>query len=566
MVAEIVRRTAITSDLFEGLPSSLSRVMRNRGLTQQDLDMQLKHLLPPNLKGLDDAVNRLIQARLQQHRITVVGDFDCDGATSVSVAVLALREAGFEHVSFIVPNRFEYGYGLTPEIVQLVQQQNADLIITVDNGISSVEGVECANDLGIDVIVTDHHLPGRQLPNAVAIVNPNQPGCPFESKALAGVGVMFYLLIALRQQLRQRQLGDIALANYLDLVAVGTVADVVPLDRNNRILVDQGIRRIRSGALRPGLEALLRVSGKQLSKVTSRDLGFSVGPKINAAGRLDDISMGIRCLMSATLEAGLPIAEQLVSLNDQRKAVEKQMREQAEALLANVNLDQIPNVITVFDPSFHEGVIGIVASRIKEKYHRPTIVFARTASGELKGSARSVEGVHIRDLLDTAASANEQLISKFGGHAMAAGLSLDYDKFDQLKGSLEEAFDSLYGNFSWQQTLMSDGELSRSELIDVEQIAQLNALIPWGQNCLPPSFDGRFELLDQRIVGEHHLKLKLRDERAEVVIDAICFNVDLNEWPNADANWVQVHYSPDINEWRGNRSVQLLVNQIVPIS
>jgi len=565
MAAEVVRRTPLNEVDFSGLPNCLSRVMRNRGLTEQDLDMQLKHLLPPNLKGLDDAVHRLMDARRQQQRVTIVGDFDCDGATSVSVAVLALTEAGFDNVDFIVPNRFEYGYGLTPEIVSLVNQRGADLIITVDNGISSVEGVAAANAFGIDVVVTDHHLPGQVLPEATAIVNPNQPDCSFESKALAGVGVMFYLLIALRQQLRKQGIGDIALANYLDLVAVGTVADVVPLDRNNRILVDQGIRRIRSGALRPGLDALLRVSGKTISRVTSRDLGFSVGPKINAAGRLDDISMGIRCLMSSSIAEALPIAEQLVSLNDERKAVEKQMRAQAEVLLSNIHLERIPNVITVFDPSFHEGVVGIVASRIKEKYHRPTIVFARTASGELKGSGRSIEGVHIRDLLDTAASMHSGLISKFGGHAMAAGLSLGFDDLAQLQSALDEAFEALYGDFSWQQTLLSDGELSRTELTDVEQITQLNALIPWGQNCHPPSFDGRFELLDQRIVGDNHLKLKVRDEHTEVVVDAICFNVDLNEWPNTEAQWVHLHYTPDVNEWRGNRSVQLLINQIIAI-
>ncbi len=560
----ISRRSALSKESFDDLNASLAGVLRNRGFTQVDLETSLAHLLPPNLKGLDQAVDRLMQARASQQRVVVVGDFDCDGATSVSLAILALNEAGFTNVDYLVPNRFEYGYGLTEPIVDLCAQQHADLIVTVDNGISSIEGVAAANSLGIDVIVTDHHLAGQHLPEACAIVNPNQPGCPFESKALAGVGVMFYLLIALRKALREQQLGDIALASYLDLVAVGTVADVVPLDRNNRILVDQGIRRIRSGHVRPGIEALIQVSGKVLADLTSRDIGFSVGPKINAAGRLDDISTGIRCLTSPSKVQALSIAEQLVSLNEARKSVERDMKAQADTLLKDLHLTNLPSVITLYDESFHEGVIGILASRIKERYHRPTIVFAPTGDGgELKGSARSIEGVHIRDLLDVTATTHEGLITKFGGHAMAAGLSLNGDQLDALDRALQEGFAMQCPNFDWRQTLETDGELAEQAMQSIADVQQLNALVPWGQGCPAPTFDGQFELVDQRIVGTNHLKLRVRPLNSQMIVDAICFNVDLNVWPSAQTMATLV-YSPDINEWRGNKSVQLLVSYIEP--
>lgn len=562
MTVVIQRRSPLSATAFTELPKTLERVLHNRGLEPADLDTSLAHLLPPNLLGLDKAVERLIEARSSQQHVVIVGDFDCDGATSVALAITALREAGFVNVDYLVPNRFDYGYGLTPPIVELCQQQGAALIVTVDNGISSIEGVEAANAMGIDVIVTDHHLAGSQLPAAKAIVNPNQPGCPFKSKALAGVGVMFYVLIALRAKLREQGAGDIALASYLDLVALGTVADVVPLDRNNRILVDQGIRRMRAGALRPGIDAILKASGKSLSSLTSRDLGFSVGPKINAAGRLDDISMGIRCLTASSFSEAMQIAEQLVSLNDQRRQVEQAMRDQAEQLLADLDLTTLPSVITLFDERFHEGVIGILASRIKERYHRPTIVFAPTGDGlQVKGSARSIEGIHIRDLLDATATANPSVLNKFGGHAMAAGMSLDKAQLASLATALNNTFDSLFSEHQWQQRLQSDGELDEHSMMSVAVVKQMNQLVPWGQGCPAPTFDGRFELIDQRIVGSKHLKMRVRPEASTITFDAICFNVDLAEWP-AQSRWVELFYSPDINEWRGQQSVQLLVSHL----
>ena len=428
------------------LPPLLTRLYAARGVQSvEELDKGLARLIPyRQLKGIESAVALLVEALEQRQRILFVGDFDADGATASSVGVLGLRMLGAAHVDYLVPNRFEYGYGLTPEIVAVALQRQPDLLVTVDNGISSVEGVAAAKAAGLKVLVTDHHLPGPELPAADAIVNPNQPGCEFPSKSLAGVGVIFYVLLALRARLRELDwfartgLAEPNLAELLDLVALGSVADVVPLDANNRILVHQGLARIRKGFARPGLKAILEVAGKQAARISSTDLGFILGPRLNAAGRLDDMSLGIECLLTDDAALAADMAQQLDALNQDRKAIEQGMQREALAQLKDLPLDSLPFGLCLFEPDWHQGVIGILASRLKERYHRPTIAFADAGDGLLKGSARSIAGFHIRDALDAVAARHPGLISKFGGHAMAAGLSLPQEHF----GAFAAAFDA----------------------------------------------------------------------------------------------------------------------------
>src|SRR5690606_9856774 len=431
-----IRRREITehtqANLGNQLPELLQRVYRARGVTQeQELQHQLTLLQRPNFKGLPEAVALLADAVVAQANVLIVGDFDADGATSCALAVLALRAMGLQNVDFLVPNRFEFGYGLTPEIVAVAAAQQPDMIVTVDNGISSIEGVRAARELGIAVVVTDHHLPGNELPEADAIVNANQPGCPFPSKNLAGVGVIFYVMNALRAELRQMGwfeesgIAEPNMASFLDLVALGTVADVVPLDYNNRILVAQGLQRIRAGVCRPGIKAMLEVAGKQAQRLVASDFGFALGPRLNAAGRLDDMSLGIQCLMCESEQLAREMAAQLDELNRDRKAIETGMQQEAMAMLQkalNADAGSLPWGVCLFDETWHQGVIGILASRIKDKYHRPVIVFADVGDGQIKGSARSVPGFHIRDALDAVATRHPQLLQKFGGHAMAAGM------------------------------------------------------------------------------------------------------------------------------------------------
>ncbi|WP_439887770.1 single-stranded-DNA-specific exonuclease RecJ [Pseudomonas sp. MBLB4123] len=551
------------------LPPLLTRLYAARGVqSAAELDKGLARLLPySQLKGIDAAVELLVEALEQGQRLLIVGDFDADGATASSVGVLGLRLLGAAQVDYLVPNRFEYGYGLTPEIVAVALERRPQLLITVDNGISSVEGVAAAKAAGLKVLVTDHHLPGPELPAADAIVNPNQPGCTFPSKAMAGVGVMFYVLLALRARLRESgwfaTRAEPNLAELLDLVALGSVADVVPLDANNRILVHQGLARIRAGRARPGLKAILEVAGRDPGRISSTDLGFILGPRLNAAGRLDDMSLGIECLLCEDEALARDMAVQLDQLNQDRKAIEQGMQREALAQLKDLPVESLPFGLCLFEPDWHQGVIGILASRLKERYHRPAIAFADAGEGVLKGSARSVPGLHIRDALDAVAARHPGLISKFGGHAMAAGLSLPQEHF----GAFAAAFDAEVRRQLCEDDLtgrlLSDGTLSVEEF-HLPLAKELRHAGPWGQHFPEPLFHGVFQIVQQRVVGDKHLKLVLKTECGGQTLDAIAFNVDRELWPNPTVRWVELAYKLDVNEYRGQESVQLLVAHLAP--
>ncbi|MCU1719626.1 single-stranded-DNA-specific exonuclease RecJ [Pseudomonas sp. 5P_3.1_Bac2] len=552
------------------LPPLLTRLYASRGVqSAAELDKGLARLIPyQQLKGMDAAVQLLVEALQQRQRILIVGDFDADGATASSVGVLGLRMLGVAHVDYLVPNRFEYGYGLTPEIVAVALERRPDLLLTVDNGISSVDGVAAAKAAGLKVLVTDHHLPGPQLPAADAIVNPNQPDCSFSSKALAGVGVMFYVLLALRARLRELgwftlERPEPNLAELLDLVALGSVADVVPLDANNRILVHQGLARIRAGRARPGLRAILQVAGRDHRRITSTDLGFILGPRLNAAGRLDDMALGIECLLCDDESLASDMAVQLDQLNQDRKAIEQGMQREALAQLKDLPVDDMPFGLCLFEPDWHQGVIGILASRLKERYHRPTIAFADAGDGLLKGSARSVPGLHIRDALDAVAARHPQLISKFGGHAMAAGLSLPQENFPAFAAAFDAEVRRQLEADDLTGRLLSDGSLSIEEF-HLPLAKELRNAGPWGQHFPEPLFHGVFQLVQQRIVGERHLKVVVKTECGSRQLDGIAFGVDRDVWPNASVRWVELAYKLDVNEFRGQESVQLLIAHIEP--
>lgn len=552
------------------LPDILSKIFAARGVTDaSELEHSFKFLLPyQQLKGIESAVNRLVEALASNQRILVVGDFDADGATATAVAILGLKMLGAQHVDYLVPNRFDFGYGLTPEIVELAKERKPNLIVTVDNGISSVAGVLAAQRDGIDVLITDHHLPGNDVPDAVAIVNPNQHGCSFPSKSMAGVGVIFYVLLALRAQLRQMgrlQNGEPNLATLLDLVALGTVADVVALDVNNRILVQQGLARIRAGHLRPGLAALIAISGRNPSALGANDLGFAVGPRLNAAGRLDDMSLGIECLLAENIEQASSIAARLEQLNQQRKSIESQMQTSALEQLENLNLVNLPLGLCVFEQDWHQGVLGILASRLRERYHRPVIAFACTGDGQLKGSARSVAGLHIRDTLDAIAASHPHLLKRFGGHAMAAGLSIEEQHYSEFSAIFDEQVRKLLDESDLQLLWHSDGELEDKDF-ELGFARDLRLISPWGQGFPEPGFHGNFRILQQRLVGEKHLKLVLQPSEGSKVVDAIAFNVDLDLWPNPNIKTADIAYRLDVNEFRGQQSLQLLVEHLQPSS
>ena len=550
----------------------LARIYTTRGVrTPAELDLALAQLLPPaQLRNADAAAVLLADAVAADKKLLVIGDFDADGATSTALAVSLLRQFGAREVDYLVPNRFEYGYGLTPEIVELAATRDPAVIITVDNGIASLDGVESARARGIATLITDHHLAGRTLPRADVIVNPNQPGCAFPSKNLAGVGVIFYVMLALRAQLRLRgwfaQRAEPNLAHYTDLVALGTVADVVPLDHNNRILVAAGLQRIRAGLARPGIAALLDVASRDPRTVVASDLGFAVGPRINAAGRLDDMSIGIECLLSEDPARAAALAMQLHRLNQDRRLIESDMQEQALRELARLELVQEaepPVAMTLYQPGWHQGVIGILASRIKDRIHRPTIAFADGDPGQIKGSARSIPGIHIRDILDAVAVRHPGLISKFGGHAMAAGLSLATQDYEAFSRAFVEEVARHAEDVELQAVLDSDGELAEADF-QLELATALRFAGPWGQHFPEPVFDGVFQIVSQRLVGEKHLKLVLFPASGSVLLDAIAFNVDRAVWPDPSIAQVEIAYRLDVNEYRGQRSVQLMVEHIVP--
>ncbi len=573
-LSDVIQRRALPEvmpELGEIHPVLKRLYAARRVRSAQELQYGLKNLLPyQKLKGIDAAVTLLANAVQQQQKVLIIGDFDADGATSTTLAVQALRMFGLASVEYLVPNRFEYGYGLTPEIVAVAIDRQPDLIVTVDNGISSLQGVEAARQAGIQVLITDHHLAGETLPAASAIVNPNQPGCAFPSKALPGVGVIFYVMLALRACLRdsgwfaRHDIPEPNLAVLLDLVALGTVADVVPLDYNNRILIAQGMARICAGQTRPGIRALLEIAGRDPARVVTTDLGFFVAPRINAAGRLDEMSLGIECLLSEERDRAEELARQLDQLNRERRGIEDHMKQQAQTLLDDMQLeDELPVGLCLYEEDWHEGVVGIVASRLKDRLHRPVIAFARTARGEIKGSARSVKGVHIRDVLDALAAQHPQLISRFGGHAMAAGLSLPEENYAAFTAAFDREVRRHLSEADLHGVMISDGELPADE-IGLELAELIRAGGPWGQTFEEPLFDGRFEVVNRRIVGEKHLKLLLRTAHSERLLDAIAFHTTDAGWPPV-LKGIEAVYQLEVNEFRGQRNVQLVIQHLRPL-
>lgn len=566
------RLAADDSHLPANLPPLLRRLYALRGVQgEQELERSVKGMLPwQQLSGIDTAVGILEQALVDRRSIMVVGDFDADGATSTALTVLALRSMGGS-VDYLVPNRFEDGYGLSPEVVEQAAVRGAELIVTVDNGVSSHAGVDVAHANGMQVLVTDHHLPGETLPAAEAIVNPNLRGCEFPSKSLAGVGVAFYLMLALRARLRdsgwfaQRALATPNLAELLDLVALGTVADVVPLDTNNRILVYQGSHRIRAGKCRPGILALLEVAKRDARQLVASDLGFALGPRLNAAGRLDDMSVGVALLLSDDIAQARMLANDLDTLNQTRREIEQGM--QIEALHLCDQLErtstELPYGLVMYHPEWHQGVVGILASRIKERFHRPVIAFAPVGDGILKGSGRSVAGLHMRDALERLDMLSPGLMMTFGGHAMAAGLSLEEAKFDEFRQRFGELVGEWLDPAMLEGVIWSDGELSMQEL-SLTTAELLRDGGPWGQAFPEPTFDGRFRILQQRLVGEKHLKLMVEPLGGGPLLDGIAFNVDTTLWPDSSVREVEMAYKLDINEFRGNRNVQLLIQHLWP--
>ncbi|EAB5924587.1 single-stranded-DNA-specific exonuclease RecJ [Salmonella enterica subsp. enterica serovar Newport] len=563
-----------TAELPADLPPLLRRLYASRGVrSARELERSVKGMLPwQQLSGIDNAVEILYNAFREGTRIIVVGDFDADGATSTALSVLGMRALGCDNISYLVPNRFEDGYGLSPEVVDQAKARGAQLIVTVDNGISSHAGVAHAKTLGIPVIVTDHHLPGDTLPDAEAIINPNLRDCEFPSKSLAGVGVAFYLMLALRTFLRdkgwfdERNIAPPNLAELLDLVALGTVADVVPLDANNRILTWQGLSRIRAGKCRPGIKALLEISNRDPQQLAASDLGFALGPRLNAAGRLDDMSVGVALLLCDNLGEARVLASELDALNQTRKEIEQGM--QAEALILCEKLERssetLPGGLAMYHPEWHQGVVGILASRIKERFHRPVIAFAPAGDGTLKGSGRSIQGLHMRDALERLDTLYPDLMIKFGGHAMAAGLSLEEHKFEQFQQRFGELVTEWLDPALLQGEVISDGPLSAAEMsMEVAQL--LRDAGPWGQMFPEPLFDGRFRLLQQRLVGERHLKVMVEPVGGGPLLDGIVFNIDTTCWPDNGVREVELAYKLDINEFRGNRSLQIIIDDIWPL-
>lgn len=603
----IKRHVSSTAPLVNIHPV-LSAIYQARGIeSEAELDYELKGLLPyHDLHDIDNAARLIADAVMAQQRILIVGDFDADGATSTALGIRALRQFGALDPCYLVPNRFEYGYGLTPEIVEVARYMQPQLLITVDNGISSLAGVQAAKDYGINVVVTDHHLAADELPNADAIVNPNQPACSFSSKAACGCAVIFYVMAAVRAELKQRgwfvNRPEPNMAQFLDLLALASVADVVPLDKNNRIFVDQGLKRIRAGKAIVGISALLKAGGKNAAQLVASDLGFAIGPRLNAAGRLDDMSTGIECLLTDNQSLAEQYAEELNSLNEERKTIERGMQQQALNWLNSQHLQQVAALLQddtvsqqqeqqqqeqqlqqkakqapwgqcLYDADWHQGVIGILASRIKDKLHRPVIAFANAepiegvseqeaqAQQEIKGSARSIPGFHIRDALDLLAKRRPDILTKFGGHAMAAGLSIKLSHYEEFQQEFDRICRELMTEDQLNQVILSDGELQKEDF-NLVLAGMLKYAGPWGQQFPEPVFDGVFTIINQRIVGSNHLKLMLGIPGSEQSIDAIAFNISLDDWPDNGCQTIQCAYQLDINEFRGVQTVQLMIRHI----
>ncbi len=559
----IITRNPKRTAALGGLDDILARLFACRGVASEaELDYAMKQLLPiRSLEHVADAVDLVLAHR--GRRITVVGDFDVDGATSTALLMRCFRRFGFPNVDYLVPNRFDFGYGLSPPIVDIAAKQGTTLIITVDNGISSFDGVARARELGIDVLVTDHHLPAESLPDANVIVNPNLSGSDFGSRNLAGVGVAFYVVAALGRRLEEDGVEGASRVplDYLDLVALGTVADVVPLDHNNRILVSQGLKRMRAGFVVPGIRALMAVADRDVVRMVSQDLGFAVGPRLNAAGRLEDMGVGIECLLTDSDDAAMQHAAALDAINRERRDIEQTMRDQAFAYVERMSTSDLPDCVCVYDASWHQGVVGLVAGRVRERCHRPVVAFASDGDGGLKGSMRSVPGVHARDLLEAVDTVQPGLITKFGGHAMAAGLTLPTAHLDEFGRLANAQVQRLYSDADFSGAIQSDGELPAG-LLSLGFARQLREHGPWGSGFPEPQWHGNFHVIDRRIVGERHLKLSVRPVDGGQAIDAIAFG-------QADAETrgvVELAYRLDVNAFRGVERAQLVVEQIRPVA
>jgi len=572
----IIRRNVEISDELQNsdLHPLLKKIYANRGITRlNQVNYNLKNLVDfALLKDIDIASEIVAQAIVQQKRILIIGDFDVDGATSCAVMMRSLKAMGLNNIDYLVPNRFDFGYGLSPEIVDVAAelQPKPDLIVTVDNGISSIDGVDRANELGIEVVVTDHHLAGDTLPLAAAIVNPNQPGCSFPEKTIAGVGVAFYLMLAVRAVLREKNWFDENkkepnMARFLDLVALGTVADVVPLDDNNRILIEYGLQRIRANKGCSGINALLTIAGKSIEGCSSQDFGFIIGPRLNAAGRLDDMSIGIECLLCDNYEQAFKYAATLNQINLQRREIESDMLKQATDLLEKQisrldNSVALPKAMALYDEQWHQGVVGLLASRIKEKYHRPVIAFADSGNGEIKGSGRSITGLHIRDALDAVSKKHNNLIEKFGGHAMAAGLTLQRKNFSQFQQAFNQQVESMLRPQDLENICETDGPVDESFMnMDTSELFKYAS--PWGQLFPEPVFDDVFKISNWKIVGEKHLKMDLVKEGTGAYYAAIAFNKTDKDLPSGEDD-IRIVFRLDVNEFRGKRSLQLIVQHI----
>ncbi len=558
---EIKQRPLLTRpESFQDVPSFIAEILARRGVeSQQELELKLKHLLAPSMKGLPEAIQLIDAAIDAGQKIVIVGDYDADGATSTALMLLALRDMGAD-VDYLVPDRFKYGYGLTPAIADLAFASfTPDLLITVDNGISSHDGVKQAQDHGMQVIITDHHLTTKPTPAAEAVVNPNQLGCEFPSKALAGVGVAFYVLANLSTHRKKLGKSSTVITNYLDLVALGTYADVASLDYNNRILVDAGLKRIQQHLCRPGISALLEIAGRDAATLKAQDLGFVLGPRINAAGRMETMDIGIECLLAKDLATAYPLAEQLNQLNVERRQVEGKIKQEALAELEKIQLDEIepPAALIMFEQHWHQGVIGIVAGRLKEQFHRPSIVFAADEDGiHIKGSARSIEGIHIRDAIERVAEQNPHIVSHFGGHAAAAGLTIKKAHFAEFKQTFEQLIGSMDESL-FTATLWTDGELPASAF-QIDTVDLLHNLSPWGQKFPQPIFEGIFKVLDYRWLKEVHLKLRVALENGQVV-DAIAFNAASKYQFDPMQDNVRLVYELDKNVFNGNVSLQMRI-------
>jgi len=584
MPVKIVSRTENTDfkqecDYIGNLHPVLQKIYKTRGVFhKKHLEKELANILPyDSLKDIDLAVECIANKIVNNELITIVGDFDVDGATSTTLAVLILRAFGVKKVDYAIPNRFDYGYGLTPKLVESIKKYNPRLLITVDNGISSIDGVKTANELGIDVVITDHHLPADEKPEAVAIVNPNQHGDQFPSKNLSGVGVTFYVMLALRAKLKaigwfdKNNIKIPNMARYLDLVALGTVADLVPLDYNNRILVSYGLELIRKNMCREGIKALLRLGKRELKKVVASDLGFAVGPRLNAAGRLEDMTLGVECLLAGNIQGAQNLANELDALNHERRQIEANMKLEAANYLQNKYPDKenVPLGICLHDDNWHQGVIGIVSSRVKDLYHRPVFIFANDGDEYIKASGRSIKGLHLKEILDKMNSTDSELLVKYGGHAMAAGLSIKKDSFEKFEKLFIDTISQVLreDNNILDKIIETDGILSHADFnLDLARLIKYAE--PWGQEFSEPVFHGKFKIIEQKILSDKHLKLKVEpvfEHRNTMSLNAIAFNIDREKWPNFEAEFVNIVYKLDINVYSGLTSLQLLIDHIEAI-